>query len=133
MGFIVMRNFNHIDLLTVTQDEKDFFIEVGSRIVAYRQEMNWSQQHLGELIGVPQQTVANYETARLRVPASLLPKLAQTFGVSVDELLGIPKPASKRGPAPKWQQQIETIAQLPKAQQRFVSQVLDTVLAQASR
>jgi hypothetical protein len=35
----------------------------------------------------------------------------------------------KRGPAPKWQQQIEAVAKLPRAQQRFVSQMLDTVLA----
>lgn len=125
-----MGNFNHIDLLTVTQDEKDFFIGVGSRIAAHRQAMNWSQQHLGELVGVPQQTVANYETARLRVPASLLPKLAQTFGVSADELLGVPKPASKRGPAPKLAQHMERISQLPKPQQRFVIQVLESVLAQ---
>lgn len=125
-----MGNVNHIDLPTVTQDEKDFFIEVGSRIAALRQAMNWSQQHLGELVGVPQQTVANYETARLRVPASLLPKLAQTFGVSADDLLGVPKPASKRGPAPKLAQHMERISQLPKPQQRFVIQVLESVLAQ---
>lgn len=125
-----MGNFNHIDLPTVTQDEKDFFIEVGRRIAALRQAMNWSQQHLGELVGVPQQTIANYETARLRVPASLLPKLAQTFGVSSDELLGVPKPASKRGPAPKLAQHMERISQLPKPQQRFVIQVLESVLAQ---
>lgn len=128
-----MRNINHFDLPTVTQDEKDFFIEVGSRIAAHRQERDWSQQYLGELIGVPQQTVANYETARLRVPASLLPKLAQTFGVSVDELLGVPKSASKRGPAPKLAQHIERISRLPKPKQRFVMEMLDTVLAQASR
>ena len=125
-----MHNFNHIDLLTVTQDEKNFFIGVGSRIATCRQAMNWSQQHLGELIGVPQQTVANYETARLRVPASLLPKLAHTFGVSVDDLLGVPKPASKRGPAPKLAQHMERISQLSKPKQRFVIQVLESVLAQ---
>ena len=125
-----MHNFNHIDLLTVTQDEKNFFIGVGSRIAACRQAMNWSQQHLGEFIGVPQQTVANYETARLRVPASLLPKLAHTFGVSVDDLLGVPKPASKRGPAPKLAQHMERISQLSKPKQRFVIQVLESVLAQ---
>ncbi len=37
----------------------------------------------------------------------------------------------KRGPAPKIQQQLERVAALPKAQQKFVSQMLDTVLAQS--
>jgi hypothetical protein len=41
--------------------------------------------------------------------------------------------ASKRGPAPKLQQQIERITELPKFKQRFVSEMLDTVLAQAGR
>lgn len=39
----------------------------------------------------------------------------------------------KRGPAPKLQQQVERLAQLPKAQQRVVMQMLDGVLAQQGR
>ena len=38
----------------------------------------------------------------------------------------------KRGPAPKLAQQMERISQLPKPQQRFVIQVLESVLAQAA-
>lgn len=94
--------------------------------------MNWSQQHLGELIGVPHRPspITKQRACVLRVPASLLPKLAQTFGVSVDDLLGVPKPASKRGPAPKLAQRMERISQLSKPKQRFVIQVLESVLAQ---
>lgn len=65
---------------------------------------------------------------------SMLPQLSQALKVQTDALLGNEtKTRSKRGPTPKWQLQIEAIAQLPKAQQRFVSQVLDTVLAQTGR
>ena len=42
-----------------------------------------------------------------------------------------PKP-SKRGPAPKIQQQLERISQLPKTQQRLVMQMLEGVLAQTN-
>jgi hypothetical protein len=42
------------------------------------------------------------------------------------------KPA-KRRPAPKLQQQIELIQQLPRAKQRFVIEMLDTVLQQTAR
>ncbi|MDU8459875.1 MULTISPECIES: hypothetical protein [Pseudomonas syringae group] len=38
----------------------------------------------------------------------------------------------KRGPAPKWQQQLESIDQLPKSQQKFVAQTLDALIAQAT-
>ena len=39
----------------------------------------------------------------------------------------------KRGPSSWLHQQIDAIVQLPKAKQRFVSQMLGTVLAQATR
>lgn len=51
-----------------------------------------------------------------------------------DALIGeAPSTTSKRGPAPKLQQQIERIGQLPKTKQRFVMEMLDTVLAQAGQ
>jgi len=40
---------------------------------------------------------------------------------------------SQRGPAPKLQQQMERIQRLPKAKQRFVMEMIDTVLAQQDR
>lgn len=43
---------------------------------------------------------------------------------------GVAQGIVRRGPPPKWQQQIEAISKLPKARQRFVSDMLDTVLAQ---
>nr|WP_225780797.1 hypothetical protein [Pseudomonas sp. Marseille-Q3773] len=38
----------------------------------------------------------------------------------------------KRGPAPKWQQQLEAIDQLPKSQKTFVAQMLAILIAQAT-
>jgi len=63
-----------------------------------------------------------------------VPQIAETLAVSLEELIGKKdvQPA-KRGPAPKLQQQIERIQRLPRAKQRFVIEMLDTVLAQASR
>jgi hypothetical protein len=43
-----------------------------------------------------------------------------------------PKP-KKRGPAPKLQQQLERLQALPKAKQRLVIEVLDSLLAQSGR
>jgi hypothetical protein len=69
-----------------------------------------------------------------RVTVSALPRLARALGVSVEELLGEPisAAAQKRGPAPKLQHQLERISRLPKPKQRFVMQMLDTILAQQS-
>ncbi|MBI5278682.1 MAG: hypothetical protein HY854_19785 [Burkholderiales bacterium] len=66
------------------------------------------------------------------IQVSALPVVARALLVSLEELLGEGTPAarSKRGPTPMWAQQIEAIAKLPRARQRFVSEMLDTVLAQ---
>ena len=66
--------------------------------------------------------------------ASLLPPLARALSASIEELLS-EEPAGgkgKRGPAPRLQQQLEQISQLPKAKQRFVMEMLETVIHQAS-
>jgi hypothetical protein len=63
----------------------------------------------------------------------MLPLLARTLGMGLEELIGeSPSPAArKRGPAPALQRHMERISALPKAQQKFVLQVLDSVLQQA--
>lgn len=65
---------------------------------------------------------------------SALPVMMHALSVSLEDLFGeTAQPTrSKRRPAPKWAQQIEEIAKPPKAQQRFVVQILDMALAQAS-
>ena len=121
-------------IVVMTQDEKEYFKVLGGRVALLRKELGLTQVQLAETLGISQQMVASYEVGRRRIPVSMLSQLSHALKVQTDALLGSEtKAKAKRGPAPKWQQQIEAIAQLPKAQQRFVSQVLDTVLAQASR
>ena len=71
---------------------------------------------------------------RLRIAAGTLPPLAKALTTSVEELLGEESTAAKgkRGPSPKLQQQLEQISQLPRAKQKFVMEMLDTVIQQAS-
>ena len=125
----------HADLAALmTRDELEFFKQLGTRIAQLRQEAGLSQQAIADSLEIPQQTYANYEVARARPPVSMMPQLAQLFGISVDELLGVHKnSAGKRGPTPLLQKQIERLSRLPKAQQKVVMQMLDGVLAQASR
>ena len=118
----------------MTPDERTFFTGLGQRIAKARNDADLTQQQLAERLGILQPQLASYEVGRRRVPVSLLPQIAETLAVSLDELIGKKdvQPA-KRGPAPKLQQQIERIQQLPRSKQRFVIEMLDTVLAQASR
>lgn len=122
-------------VLPTAMNAKDegFFKALGARIAQARKEHGLTQQQLADQLGIPQQTLAHYEVARARVPASMLPTLAQLLTLSLDELVGnaATRRAGKRGPTSRLQQQIEAIEQLPKTKQQFVSQMLDTVLGQA--
>lgn len=104
---------------------------MGARIAELRKALDITQAQLGEYLGVSQQTINSFEKARRRVPVSALPTLAKVLGVTVEELIGQKPQPGKRGPAPKLQQQLERISQLPKSKQKFVMEMLDTVLKQA--
>ncbi|GAA0718078.1 hypothetical protein GCM10009105_25530 [Dokdonella soli] len=123
-----------VPVVALSKQEKAFFAQLGSRIAQLRKEQGITQVQLAEVLDVSQQTITAYEVGRRRIQVSSLPLIAKTLGVAVEDLVGPdPKPAAKRGPAPKLQQQMDRIAKLPKTQQRFVMQVLDSMLAQASR
>jgi transcriptional regulator with XRE-family HTH domain len=118
----------------MTQDEKDYFKVLGSRVAQLRKDQNLTQVQLAETLGMSQQMVASYEVGRRRIPVSMLQSLAQALSVDIDGLLGdAAKAHTKRGPAPVLARHMERISALPKTQQKFVIQVLESVLAQQGR
>lgn len=118
--------------MPITTEERDFFVALGERITQFRKARGVTQVQLAETLGVSQQTIQAYEVGRRRIQVSNLPVVARALSVSLEDLFGESNSSPrKRGPAPKWQKQIEAISKLPKAKQQFVSQMLDTVLAQA--
>lgn len=117
----------------VTASDRGFYRALGQRLAEARKAAGLTQTQLAEQLGIAQQTLAHYEMGRLRIAVALLPPLVKLLGITVEELMGEQIPPAKRGPAPKLQQQIERIQQLPRTQQRFVMQMLDTVLQQATR
>jgi DNA-binding XRE family transcriptional regulator len=119
---------------SMAPDEQQFLKALGARITQLRKEQAMSQQTVADALEVAQQTYAHYEVGRIRMPVSLLPELAQLFGVTTDDLLGRKSGAAgKRGPTPKLQQQIERLSHLPKAKQKVVMEMIEGVLSQASR
>jgi transcriptional regulator with XRE-family HTH domain len=121
-------------VMTISTEERNFFVTLGERIASLRKVHNITQVQLAQTLGVSQQTVQAYEMGRRRIPVSALPIVAHTLAVPLEELFGeTSRTANKRGRTSRLQQQIEAISQLSKTQQHFVSQILDTVLAQAGR
>jgi transcriptional regulator with XRE-family HTH domain len=117
----------------VPGSDRSFYLALGQRIAEARRAQSLTQAQLAEQLEVAQQTLAHYESGRLRVAAAMLPPLGRALGLSIEELIGEQAPPAKRGPAPKLQQQMERIQRLPRARQRFIMAMIDTVLAQADR
>lgn len=127
-GVILMPSIIQIYVEKMATKDNDFFDLLGQRVAHLRKASNLTQVQLSKLLGISQQHMGSFENGIRKIPASMLPKLAEIFAVPVDELLGIENTAAKRGPIPKLQQQIEKISALPKTKQRFVMEMLDTVI-----
>ncbi|WP_433704194.1 helix-turn-helix domain-containing protein [Paraburkholderia sacchari] len=119
----------------MNEKDEQFVRDLGARVATARKAHGMSQQQLADALGIAQQTLAHYECGRSRIPVSMLPALANLLTLSFDELMG--KPIVQWGDrhvvTSRLQQQIAAIEQLPKTKQHFVSQMLDTVLAQAQQ
>ena len=75
---------------------------LGSRITKYRKEKGLTQEMLAEQLGVSPQAVSKWENDISCPDISLLPKLSEILGISVDELLsGKKEPETKFVPEEK--------------------------------
>lgn len=110
--------------------DEAFFRDLGERIAGLRQRDGMTQAELAERLGLRQQVVATYENATRRLPSSLMLPLCEIFGVTLDELFGVTPAKGKPGRVPKLQQQLEAIADLPKGEQKFFSQMIERFLSE---
>ena len=115
--------------------DRAFYEQLGQRIAERRKARGITQVELAKTLGIAQQTMAHYEGGTVRIAIATLTLVTRALDVAIEDLIGSAsaKTAGKRGPAPKIQQQLERVSALPKAKQRAIAQVLDSMLAQASR
>ena len=76
---------------------------LGRRIARLRLTHGMTQERLADIANVSAQAVSKWENDQSYPDILLLPVLAKTFGVSVDELLGVsaPEAATERMPEPE--------------------------------
>lgn len=116
----------------MSPEDKLFYKQLGQRIAQFRKAKGLTQVQLAERLKIAQQTMAHYEGGNLRIAVSLLKNLAYELDVSVEELVYEAAPAAKgkRGPTSVLQSKVDQISQLPRAKQKFVIEMLDTVINQ---
>ena len=103
----------------------------GQRLHRLRQQAGLSQQQVADRLGISRRAYSHWE----RYPVALRPEqvlqLAQALEVSLDELLGGTQTlAKKRGPKSQLERQLEAIAELPRAQQQRILDVVQALIAQ---
>ena len=114
----------------MTLDDKAFFIALGKQVSLLRKESGFTQAQLATFLEISQQMIAAYEAGTRKIPASMLPKIAKLFAVSIEQLTGIDQQPVKRGPASTLQRQIEQIGLMPRGKQKFISEMLDALIKQ---
>ena len=71
--------------------------ELAQIIKKYRKKHGWSQQRLAEEAKLSHGIIQSLEVARVKSPGKIiLVKLADAFGITLDELVGRELPRSKK-------------------------------------
>ncbi|GAB6988076.1 helix-turn-helix domain-containing protein [Paenibacillus pini] len=60
----------------------------GNRIAELRDQRGWTQEELAQSIGTTRASLSHYEKNRRKPDFEILTKLADTFGVSIDYIIG---------------------------------------------
>lgn len=102
----------------------------GERLASLRKAAGFTQVELAAELKISQRMVAYYESPSATPPANLLPQIAETLGVSIDELFGV---ANKRrlgqqdGDS-RLRRRLLAIEKLALADKRQVLQVIDAFI-----
>lgn len=103
--------------------------DFGLRLAKARKEAGLTQTQFGRLVGLTQKMVDYYERRSPNPTTGFVQKAAQALHLTVDELLGAHPPKRGRpGPTSKLERQLQEIRKLPAAKQKFLSELLDSVL-----
>lgn len=65
------------------------YVNLGKKLKALRKERDLTQEQLAECLGISSQAVSKWETNSSYPDISMLPVLANFYGVTTDELLGV--------------------------------------------
>jgi transcriptional regulator with XRE-family HTH domain len=105
---------------------------LADRIARLRQDLGLTQAQVAANLEISQQAYARYEASQRKIPIDLLPRIAEAFEVSIEDLLGVSAQSIKRGPLSQLERRFEQIQALPKKEQRFIIETLDRLLKPVS-
>lgn len=101
-----------------------------SRLKALRETAGISQRELARLIGERQSNIQYWETTGKIPRSDVLTPMAKALGVSVEELLGEPRPRRAATPGGRARQLFDAVSKLPRRQQDKVLDILEPFVRQ---
>lgn len=122
----IMTSEIFLPMIQMTKEKQQTQITFGQRLAQLRKVAGFSQRDLAKEIGISYRMVAYYEAQTDRPPAHLLPLLAKTLGVSVDELLGLKK-SERSHINRKLLKNLEKITLLPRRQQKALLEQIEAL------
>ena len=103
-----------------------------SKLRLLREKAGLSIRELGRMLDEQPTNLSYWERSGKLPRADLLVPMAKALGVTVEELLGEPKPRQSTNPGGKMRQLFESASQLPRSQQQKVVAVLEPFIKQHS-
>ena len=121
--------------IVIKHESRTYFRALGAHVTAMRKSRGMTQAELARAIGVSQQAVFAYELGERRISVLVLVKLSKVFGTSVEDMVGLSKPARvpKGRLSPRAVRNAERLQALTKTQQRFVVRIIDVLEQTNSR
>jgi transcriptional regulator with XRE-family HTH domain len=102
----------------------------GKHLKALREAAGLSMRELARQIGVDHSNVRYWEKSGTVPRSDVLLPMAKALGVTVEELLGEPKPQRVVTPAGKMRLLFEAASKLPRSQQEKIQDILEPYIRQ---
>jgi transcriptional regulator with XRE-family HTH domain len=103
--------------------------KTASRLRQLREAAGLSQRELARLIKQDSSNVRFWETTGKTPRSDVLTPMAKALGVTVEELLGEPKPKRATTPGGKLGQVFTSVSRLPRRQQQKVIEMAEAFLS----
>jgi transcriptional regulator with XRE-family HTH domain len=111
---------------------QDFTNAMAQRLIRLRKLTGLTQVDVARELGISQGTYAHYERGFRRIPLERIPSIAEVLQTNEEDLLGLKRKNSKRGPVSGLERRFQAIQTLPKKEQNYIIETLDRLLKTAS-
>ena len=68
-------------------DTEIFYKNLGQKLKKYRKDNGYTQEQLGEKLGITKSAIVNYETGIRKIPFDVLATLCDLYKVRIDDLV----------------------------------------------